>query len=197
VRHAVVLRPSPQSFERCDGFLFVGPTRVNNEPNSDAVIWFIDHVLPRLRRRLSRNVSLVLAGMTGAPFVVARKSVRLEVLGAVPDLAAVYARARVFVAPTRVAAGIPLKVYDAAAHGIPAVITPLLADHLRWTHDHEALVAGSPAEFADACTRLHEDPNLWERIRANALARVAADCSVEGFDHTVADLMSSIMMRRQ
>lgn len=196
LRHAVTLRPSSQPFDRRDGFLFVGPTRVNHEPNSDAVIWFVDHVLPRLRTLLGRHVSFQLAGMTGAPLVVARKNVGLEILGAVPDLSEVYSRARVFVAPTRFAAGIPLKVYDAAAHGIPAVITPLLADHLGWTDNQEALVAQTPKAFADACLRLHEDAALWERIRANAVARVADDCSARHFDRTVGDLVSGITMRR-
>jgi glycosyltransferase involved in cell wall biosynthesis len=121
----------------------------------------------------------------------------MDILGAVPDLAEVYNRARVFVAPTRFAAGIPLKVYDAAANGIPIVLTPLLASQLGWTHDHEALVAETPQAFADACCTLHEDEVLWERIRANAMARVAEDCSAERFDRTLTNLISDIMLRRQ
>jgi hypothetical protein len=187
--YAVTPRLSQPPFEQRNGFLFVGPTRVNAEPNSDAVIWFVDHVLPRLRTRLGPQVSFQLAGMTGAPLVVARKNVGLGILGAVPDLTDVYARARVFVAPTRFAAGIPLKVYDAAARGVPAVITPLLADQLGWTHDHEVLVAETPEAFAVACLRLHGDAALWQRIRANAVARVADDCSPERFDRIVAEIV--------
>jgi hypothetical protein len=88
-------------------------------------------------------------------------------------------------------------VYDASAHGIPAVITPLLARHLGWTSDHEALVAETPEEFATACARLHEDSVLWERVRSNAMARVAQDCNPELFDRTVADLLSDISPRGQ
>ena len=197
LRYAVRPRLSPQPFQQREGFLFVGPTRINLEPNSDAVIWFVDHVLPRVRAQLGPRVSFRLAGMTGAPLVVARKSVGMDILGAVPDLAEVYNRARVFVAPTRFAAGIPLKVYDAAANGIPIVLTPLLASQLGWTHDHEALVAETPQVFADACCTLHEDEVLWERICANAMARVAEDCSAERFDRTLTNLISDIMLRRQ
>jgi glycosyltransferase involved in cell wall biosynthesis len=197
LRYALRPRSSSQAFQQRKGFLLVGPTRINLEPNSDAVIWFVDHVLPRVWTRLGRHVPVQLAGMTGAPLVVARKNLGLDLLGAVPDLAEVYDRARVFVAPTRFAAGIPLKVYDAAANGIPIVLTPLLASQLGWTHDHEALVAESPQAFADACCTLHEDALLWERLRANAMARVAEDCSVERFDHTLTSLVSDIMLRRQ
>jgi hypothetical protein len=188
LRHAVALRPSARSFEQRDGFLFVGPTRVNDEPNSDAVIWFVDHVLPRLRRKIGRD---------GAPLVVARENLGLDILGEVSDLTDVYGRARVFVAATRFAAGIPIKVYEAAAHGIPTVITPLLAGHLGWADGREALVGDGPEAFAHACLRLHEDVTLWERIRANAMARVAEDCGAPRLDRAVADLVSAIKQRRQ
>jgi hypothetical protein len=77
------------------------------------------------------------------------------------------------------------------------VITPLLARHLGWTNDHEALVAETPDEFASACARLHEDAVLWERVRSNAMARVAQDCSTELFDRTVAGLVADISTRGQ
>jgi hypothetical protein len=197
LRYAVTLRSSPEPFERREGFLFVGPTRGDRQPNSDAVVWFVDQVLPRLRAVLRRDASLLLAGMTGAASVTTRAIAGLKLLGAVPDLTERYSSTRVFVAPTRFAAGIPLKVYDAAAHGVPAVITPLLASHLGWSDNHEALVAQTPAEFANACARLHEDAVLWERIRTNAMARVAQDCNAQLFDRTVADLVAGITMRRQ
>jgi glycosyltransferase involved in cell wall biosynthesis len=108
----------------------------------------------------------------------------------------VYSRARVFVAPTRFAAGIPLKVYDAAAHGVPTVITPILARGIGWMHERDTLIAATPEEFAIACFRLHEDRNLWEKIRVSAFERVRADCSAAHFDQTVAAVLNSIAERR-
>jgi glycosyltransferase involved in cell wall biosynthesis len=118
-------------------------------------------------------------------------------MGAVIDLTDVYSQARVFVAPTRFAAGIPLKVYDAAAHGVPTVITPILARGIGWIHERDTLVASTPEEFATACYRLHEDRGLWERIRLSALDMVRADCNAAQFDRIVATLLDSIAERRQ
>jgi hypothetical protein len=42
---------------------------------------------------------------------------------------------RVFAAPTRYSPGIPLKVHDAAAHGLPVVRTPLMAEQLDREHE--------------------------------------------------------------
>jgi glycosyltransferase involved in cell wall biosynthesis len=85
----------------------------------------------------------------------------------------------VFIAPTRFAAGIPLKVLEAAANGVPAVVTPLLATQLAWTPGQELLTADDPQAFAEACARLFEDEALWTRIRRGALARVERDYAPE------------------
>lgn len=189
--------PTSPTYEQRAGFLFVGPTRIETEPNSDAVVWFADEVLPLLRDRFGRDVALTVVGMTGAGSVLMRAAAGLDIKGPLRDLSEVYSRARVFVAPTRFAAGIPLKVYDAAAHGVPTVITPILARAIGWVHERETLVAASPEEFAIACHRLHEDRELWQRIRSTALERVREDCSTAKFDRTVAALLGSLAEQRR
>jgi hypothetical protein len=196
LRHAVETRPTPAAFEARDGFLFVGPTYAEDTPNTDSVVWFVDHVLPRLRQGLGRNVSFTLAGANRAPNIAARQGAGVVMPGIVPDLTEVYSRARVFVAPTRFASGIPLKVYEAAAYGLPVVLTPLLAGQMGWAHEREVLVAETPEEFSAACLRLHQDRDLWNRIRSKALARVAVDCSPRRFDRIVDDLVADIAAGR-
>ena len=140
VGYAVEPQPTPAPLARRDGFLFVGPTAGGASPNSDSVVWFVDHVLPEIRRTLARDVPFVLAGQQTSAEVGARAG-RMRPLGPLADLTQVYSGARVFVAPTRFASGIPIKVYDAAAHGVPVVLTPLLAEQLGWRDEEEALVA--------------------------------------------------------
>jgi hypothetical protein len=195
--YAISGPPTPQPFETRDGFLFVGPTYSDDTPNSDAVLWFVEHVVPLLRAVLKREVSLMLAGVIKSPKVQAQVGAGVAALGAVTDLTETYSRARVFVAPIRYAAGIPLKIYHAAAHGVPAVVSPLLADLLGWTHEREVLVAETPADVAAACLRLHGDRDLWYRIRSGALQRIAEDCSIDRFDRTVADVVAYVTASRR
>lgn len=194
--YAISSQATPQSFEARDGFLFVGPTYNDDAPNSDAVIWFVEHVVPRLRTALKRDVSLMLAGVAKSPKVQARFGAGVTALGVLSDLRACFSRPRVFVAPTRYASGIPLKVFHAAAYGVPAVVSPLLAELLGWTHEREVLVAGTPEDVTTACLKLHGDRNLWERIRAGALQRIAEDCSVSRFDQTTADIVAHVAASR-
>ncbi|MBT3469306.1 MAG: glycosyltransferase family 4 protein, partial [Opitutae bacterium] len=109
-----------------------------------------------------------------------------------PDLAPLYNQARIFVAPTRYAAGIPQKVCEAAASGIPVVSTSLIAQQLDWTAGEDLLVADSANALAEECVRLYTDSALWERIRANSASKVIKDCSPEVFDARLAGLLESV-----
>lgn len=173
--------------ERSD-FLFVGPTYADDTPNGDSVIWFVDGVLPAIRAGLGREVALSYVGKANAPGVLSRMDGRIDAHGQVPDATEYYSRARVFVAPTRFASGIPLKVNVAAAHGVPCVVTPLLARQLGWEHDREVLVAQTPEAFAGECLRLHRDAALWKRIREAAFARVTEEYKPATFDRKVAQI---------
>jgi hypothetical protein len=96
------------------------------------------------------------------------------------------------VVPSRLAAGIPHKVHQAAMLGIPLVVTGLIASQLGWAHQSEILVADDPGDFADCCARLYGDKALWERLRANALARVRQDCAPEVFTATVREILGGL-----
>jgi len=187
--HALTPEPTPNPFEARDGVLFVGGILNDRTPNADAVYWFVDEVLPILRRQLGRPVAFTVAGPNESRQLAQRTGHQARVTGEVADLTPYYDGARVFVAPTRFAAGIPLKVYEAAARGVPVVCTSLLASQLGWRHGQELLVADDAASFAAQCARLCADRGLWESIRANALQRVSAECSREAFQKTVEEIL--------
>lgn len=105
------------------------------------------------------------------------------------DLTQIYNRARIFVAPTRFGAGIPVKVLDAAARGIPVVTTRLIARQLNWQEECDLLVADHAKVFADQCIRLYSDSNLWQRLRTSALDRVSASFNHASFDEAVARIL--------
>jgi glycosyltransferase involved in cell wall biosynthesis len=97
--------------------------------------------------------------------VQAQHSGQIDLLGAVEDLAALFDRSRVFVAPTRYAAGIPHKVHQAASLGVPVVATFLLAQQLGWENERHLLVADSAEDFAAAVSRLFYNATLWETFK--------------------------------
>jgi len=188
LRHALKPSLTLSAHGARSNFLFVGATGQDDAPNSDAVMWFADNVLPKLTATLSPKIKLSLVGESTSKGVRQRESRGIEFHGQIPDLRAVYENARVFVAPTRFSSGVPLKIYDAAVHGVPCVVTSLLAGQLGWSHEREILVADTPEDFAEQCRRLYLDEVLWERIRIAAYNRVLEDCDPGSFDHVIEDI---------
>lgn len=179
--HATTLCPTANAFAGRRTFLFVGALPDDECPNGEGLIWFCSYVLPILQRRLKTECKLIVAGANRLERRGPLDDSSIVFAGSVDDLYPLYDSARVFVAPIRFGAGIPLKIIEAAAHGVPVVAMPILATQLAWNHEHELLVAQSPEEFAESCLRLYEDERLWEDIRVRALDRVRTDYSIEGF----------------
>ena len=179
--HALSPAPTESDFDQRLGFVFVGALRVDGSPNVDSLLWFVEQVLPRLERELGEDCVLYAIGDCTAPALEAIASERVRFIGAVEALDQPLSVGRVFIAPTRFAAGIPHKVHAAAAAGVPVVATSLLARQLGWQHEKELLVADKAADFAVACQRLYCDQSLWRTVREQALAALSRDCSPETF----------------
>lgn len=190
--HTFDIQPTKNPFESRSGFLFVGAIHEESSPNADSVIWFLEEIFPRIRESLGPEARFTIAGVNRSERVrsLAQEGVRLA--GRLPDLTPEYAGARVLVAPTRFAAGIPHKVHEAAARGIPVVATSLLAQQLGWTSGIDLLIADDAASFAGACVRLYSDHELWNRLRSSALARVQQECSPASFERQIDELLAGV-----
>jgi glycosyltransferase involved in cell wall biosynthesis len=186
--HAISADPTPRLFDERSGFLFVGSVLEENSPNGDAVLWFIREILPIIRNSLG-DVVFTMAGANKIDLDTHVRRGSLKVLGSVDDLSAVYDQARVFVAPTRFSAGIPHKIHEAAARGVPVVATSQLMRQLGWVDGDDLLVGDTPGVFAEKCIRLHSDAQSWERIRRSALDRVRVECSPESFEATLKSIL--------
>ena len=165
--------------------LFVGAIHDMDNPNYDGLAWFIEEVLPIIERTLRWETRLTVAGYIapGVSLDRFKGHPRVTLRGEVTDLVPLYDANRVFIAPTRFAAGIPYKVHEAAAFGLPVVATGLLARQLGW-RDAEAIGAADmtdPSGFAARVVALHRDAELWERIRQSALAHVSAELDPDDF----------------
>ncbi len=193
--HALAPMPTAAPFGQRTDLLFVGAVHEDGTPNADSLRWFAEEILPLIRRMLGEPIRLKVIGENHVSAIAELDGTAFELLGAVDDLRPHYGRARVVVAPTRFAAGIPHKVGQAAAHGVPVVATELLARQLGWMPGRDLLAASDAAGFAAACVRLLRDEALWQDVRKAALQRVEEDCAPAAFDGVVARLLDEMPRR--
>jgi GT2 family glycosyltransferase len=186
--HALKADPTPATFEARRDLLFVGALDDDYGPNTDSLAFFVEEVMPLLDKRIGHDWRLKVAGHA-AGRARSLAGPRVQVLGRVDDLRPLYDAARLFVAPTRFAAGIPMKIHGAAAAGLPVAATGLLAGQLGWTDGRDLMVGDTAEAFAQACAHLYTDARTWNAVRAAALARLARDTDPQIFERTVADAL--------
>ncbi len=143
-------------------------------PNEDAVLWFAQAVLPRLRLE-HRNLRFVAVGRRPGRRL-RRSAARLGITltGAVSDVRPFLAHAAMVVAPLRIARGVPNKVLEAMAMGKAVVTTPAAVTGLRLRPGEDVLVAADPEGMARAVARVLE-PRFARSMGEKARARVVAD----------------------
>ncbi len=116
------------------------------EPNRRAAQFLVEEVLPLLWAE-HPDAELALVGR-GLPELRSDDR-RVEVLGFVEGLRAVYASAACAVVPTHQGGGSSLKFIEALAYGVPVVATPRAASGLEVLPGRDYLGASTASEFAE------------------------------------------------
>ena len=181
IGHMREIHETPRPWKDRAGMLFVGAIHAMDAPNYDSLCWFVDEVLPLVERELGWETRLTIVGYTAPSVDLSRFAdhARITLRGSLADLEPVYNQHRVFVAPTRFAAGIPYKVHSAASYGLPVVATEILRGQLQWEDGAEILAAADtdPAGFARHILTLYRSEEVWQTIRSGALARLRSENS--------------------
>jgi len=178
---------SARPFAQRRDLLFIGG--FGHPPNTDAVLFFAKHVLPRVRERIPELVLYVI-GSDPAPEIKELASEYLRILGYVPDVKPYLDTCRLSVAPLRFGAGVKGKVNQSLAHGLPVVVTSIAAEGMFLKHGESALIADDPHGFAEAVVRLYCDEELWCRLSAGGIAVMEQHFSFSAARRAVTQLVS-------
>lgn len=139
-----------------DRLVFVGS--MDWQPNEDAVLHFIDAILPLIRARRPGATLCVVGRNPGAGLRRAAERAGVEVTGTVDDVRDFVASAAVYVVPLRIGGGTRLKIFEALAMGKAVVSTTVGAEGLPLEDGVHFLRADAARAFADAVLALLEDP---------------------------------------
>lgn len=189
VGHLIEAKPSKTDFEERRDILFVGSI-LPFSPNEDSVIYFVREIFPLIKKKI--DCKLYIAGTNKSDVVWKLNSEDIKILGRVDDLTHYYDSCRVFVAPTRYAAGIPHKVEEASAHGIPSVVTSLIGGQLGWNDGEQVLIGSDADNFAEKIISLYSDKKLWEKISHNTVEVIKKNCSHKAFMGNFSKALKSV-----
>jgi len=168
-------RPAPEPPED-NNLVFLGA--MDWLPNEDAILFFTDEVLPRLRN-LVPSVRVTVVGRNPSARLLERTRLHPEirVLGRVEDVRPHVARGALFIIPLRIGGGTRIKAYEAMAMGKAVVSTRVGIEGLPVRDGETVVLADDPEEFAAAAARLLKDRAERDRIGGNARAYVESNVS--------------------
>src|SRR5260370_6883359 len=124
-------------------------------PNRDAVDYFAEEILPRLRRKVPQ-LHFTVAGRN--PSQKMRERYRgfpdVTFTGSVAEMRPIIAKAAVCVVPLRIGSGTRLKILEAAAMGKAMVSTRVGAEGLDFVNGEEIIIADEPLAFSRSLREL-------------------------------------------
>lgn len=178
------------TFEERSGVLFIGG--YDHPPNIDAVVHFVQDILPRVRAAIP-GLKFYVIGSRPPASVISLASDDVIVLGHVPDGRPYFEACRLSVAPLRYGAGVKGKVNQSLSFGVPVVATPVAVEAMYLVHGEDVLVAEDPEAFAKAMIRAYTDSALWNRLSRNGLANIERHFSPEVARQALEGLLTDLV----
>ncbi len=149
-------------------------------PNKDAVRWFVESILPKVREAVP-EAHLVVTGRVPEDCRDLSQNPSVCLTGYLDDIRTALSEASVCVVPLRAGGGTRLKILEAWAAGVPVVSTPIGAAGLAGAENsRELLIAGDAEDFASAVIGL-----LTDAARRESLATAARTLASSDYDWSV------------
>jgi sugar transferase (PEP-CTERM/EpsH1 system associated) len=142
-------------------------------PNEDAILYFLDQILPAIRAAVS-DTSLTVVGRnpTSRLKTACVGTPGVSLTGTVKDVRPYVRQSAVFVVPLRIGSGTRLKIFEALAMGKAVVSTSVGAEGLGLKNGTHFLQADTPEEFAAAVISLMRDPARRDALGVTARSLV-------------------------
>ena len=184
--HEIIL---PKDGKSKGEMVFVGG--FNHPPNIDAMNYFCEDILPRIRKVIP-GVRFTIVGSNPPPQVTALGNDFITVTGYVPSTTPYLQKSYVSVAPLRYGAGMKGKIGEAMAHGLPVVTTSIGAEGMGLTDRENIMIEDSPEKFSDAVIELMSNDDLYKKIQTNSLDHIRNNFTPEKVGSQIEGILAEL-----
>ena len=178
--HQIHGRQNPFA-ERKD-ILFIGG--FEHYPNTDAVIYFVRHLFPKIREKLP-DLKFYIVGSKPPKTVRDLASENVIVTGYVKDISDYFNNIRLSIAPLRYGSGVKGKINTSMSYGVPVVATPIAAEGMNLENGRDVLIADLDEQFEEAVVILYQDEALWYALSDNAFDNIKQHFSFDTAIHNM------------
>lgn len=161
------------------------------KPNVDGVMWYIEHVWPRVLK-VFPNVKLRLVGaetdkVTGN---------QVDGLGFVDDVDHEISQWALTIVPIQVGGGTRIKIAEAFCRRCPVVSTSLGAFGYDVTDQKELMLADTAEDFAAACIKLIQEPSLAKAMTERARSLYDRGLSWQSLEPRLESIIRTLNVER-
>jgi len=166
----------------------------SEEPNEDAVLWFIRHAWAQVLKE-HPDALFYVVGPDPTPAIcdLAKKKKGIIVTGMVDDVRPYLAKAQVFVCPVRMGTGMRGKVLEAMAAGVPVVATSLAVEGITVQTGDNCFLADNPDIIARYTNLLLSDKVLRDEMAQRARSMVSDRFSWNSIGNSLDTLVRKIV----
>ncbi|MGO9614136.1 MAG: glycosyltransferase [Dissulfurispiraceae bacterium] len=175
------------SFEKRRDIMFIGA--FSHNPNSDAVLFFLKEIFPRLLEDLDINFYII--GDNPPKEGLTYQNPNVIFTGYVPDVIPYFEKCRVMVAPLRYGAGVKGKLTQSMSLGLPFVTSSIGAEGMDLIDGHHCFIVDDPKLFAEKIFCLYTEQYLWEQFRENSLRLAQEHYSYEAVKDKIRGIFSA------
>lgn len=185
-------KPTSEIKARSNSLVFTGS--MDWLPNEDAMQYFINDVMPLVRKAVP-DLRLTIVGRSPYPSLVelAQRDPNIAVTGRVDDVRPYMEEATAFIVPIRIGGGTRLKIYEAMAMEKPVISTTVGAEGLPVRDGKELMLADDPKAFADAVVRVLSDSTLATQLGKSAAALVRQNFGWRGVSENMAQVCQTVI----
>jgi glycosyltransferase involved in cell wall biosynthesis len=150
-----------------NSFYYIGA--MDWQPNIEGVRWLLEDVWPLVEKK-NAELKLHLAGRKMTKEMPVGSSRNVIVHAEVPDAGAFMRDHGVMLVPLLSGGGMRVKIIEAMAAGRAIISTAIGAEGSGYTTGRNMVIADSPEQFASEILRLSNNPELCDRLGAEAKA---------------------------
>jgi sugar transferase (PEP-CTERM/EpsH1 system associated) len=188
----------PSGNERLDAHNIVFTGSMDWLPNEDAISYFTEQVMPRIKREIP-DATLTVVGRKPYPSLLelAKRDPSIVVTARVDDVRPYMERAAAYVVPLRIGGGTRLKIYEAMAMEKAIVSTTIGAEGLPVKDGAELLLADTAESLAEALVRVLKDKTLAAALGARAAATVREKFGWERVAERFSDICEETLIQAE
>jgi glycosyltransferase involved in cell wall biosynthesis len=168
--------------------------KMDYQPNIDAVLWFVENVLPYL----NKDLKFIVVGAYPKKIIqdLPKKFKNVEVTGYVEDPYLILKSCLCVVAPMQTGGGIQNKILECMALGTINIVSSLAAKPIGAEHGKHFWVCDNPKDMANLINKIYENPKNFEYLKVNAREFIKNNFTWQIYEKKLLNVIDNVLNKK-